>query len=192
VEHFRTGHVAVVVELRAPSGENVIVATTHLACGPLSEDARLWQLSVLLNTLQGTGCRRVLICGDFNCVPGGKVHELMSKTFLSAYRDVELTSATVSNAMSEEGKGFAETIDYCWLRSPFVQLQRRLRLPSKDELRTLLNGPPAPAPVPTLVAQGSWPSDHLPVAVDIAFAPASPPPAHSQPAATGRPPPAFQ
>lgn len=99
------------------------------------------------------------------------MHAFMCANFVSAYWDVEPKTATATNAMFQEGTGFAETIDYCWLRGPGLRLQRRLKLPSKEELRRLLGGSPTPAPVPTLVANGSWPSDHLPLAVDVAFLP---------------------
>lgn len=76
--------------------------------------------------------------------------------------------ATSSNASGEAG-GFAETIDYCWLKGVGIQACQRLCLPNKEHLRTLLGGKPHPAPIPTLGADGSWPSDHLPIVVDFEF-----------------------
>lgn len=167
---FRTGHVGVIVELRPLEGQNVVVANTHLACGLIAEDVRLWQLSILLTHLQHLDANRTVLCGDFNSIPGGYVHSFLSSRFRSVFADVEAGVATSSNALSEGLKGFADTIDYCWLLGTGAQAVQRARLPSKEELRRLLKGRPAPSPIPTLVADGTWPSDHLPIVVDLAFA----------------------
>lgn len=171
---FRTGHIAVVVELQGIQGQQVVIVNTHLACGLIAEDVRLWQLSILLSYLQNFPLSCTVLCGDFNSIPGGFVHRLLSSRFRSVYGDVEAGMATSSNALSEDNKGFADTIDYCWLLGSGVQAHRRLKLPSKEELRRLLRGRAAPTPIPTLVAEGSWPSDHLPIVVDFAFANSKP------------------
>ncbi|CAJ1364688.1 unnamed protein product, partial [Effrenium voratum] len=50
-------------------------------------------------------------------------------------------------------------IDYCWLRPQGPGLVRRLPLPSRAKLRRLLRSAPAPAPLPTLMQGGHWPSE---------------------------------
>ena len=65
--------------------------------------------------------------------------------FLSAYCGFELVVTTCSNARPNDGAGFAETIDYCWMaRASAAALRRRLRLPTKSELRERLKGSPEP------------------------------------------------
>jgi len=144
-----------------------VVATTHLAWGDPNEDVRIWQLSILLDELKNFSERWVVLCGDFNSRPESQVYQLLSSYFRSAYEGVEPAVATSSNANSQGGAGFAETIDYCWLLHREMLLERRLCLPQKAALRMLLGGQPSPAPVPTLLSGGKWPSDHLPVGVDV-------------------------
>merc|ERR1711971_953886 len=86
---FRTGHVAIITELRPVIGCPVVVATTHLAWGRTDEDVRLWQLSILLAFLHRIGNENIVLCGDFNAVYGGRVHSLLSARLVSAYSGVE-------------------------------------------------------------------------------------------------------
>lgn len=167
---MHTGHVAAIVELQPRASgctKNLVVATMHLAWGDSAEDVRVWQLSALFHELVRYKGAYIVICGDMNSVPCGKVYELLSKSFRSAYSEVESDMATASSATAEGGAGFAETIDYCWLPSDCGALHARLKLPTKHELRDILGGQSAPSPIPTLVASGGWPSDHLPVAVEL-------------------------
>lgn len=169
----------------------------HLAWGSESEDVRLWQLGVLLRELEqfSEDSFPVVLCGDLNSRPDGELYNrLVSAGFRSAYHGLEADLATTSSASSCKGTGFAETIDYCWLRpgvhgcasdcsadsaaeaSADAMILQRLRLPSKIALRELLGGTPVSdaigiiPPVPTLFASGGWPSDHLPVGVDVVLA----------------------
>jgi endonuclease/exonuclease/phosphatase family metal-dependent hydrolase len=171
-ERFLTGHVAVILELRPTQGESVLVVNTHLACGLQAEDVRVWQMSMLFYYIAALhdkiSSKCTVLCGDFNSIHGGDVHRYISSNFTSAYGDIEASMATSSNASGEAG-GFAETIDYCWLKGVGIQACQRLCLPNKEHLRTLLGGKPHPAPIPTLGADGSWPSDHLPIVVDFEF-----------------------
>ena len=90
--------------------------------------------------------KNLVLCGDFNSRPDGEVYKLLCSGFLSAYCGFELVVTTCSNARSNDGAGFAETIDYCWMaRASAAALRRRLRLPTKGELRELLKGSPEPA-----------------------------------------------
>jgi len=171
---YRRGSVAIVLVLHplgAPPGWTLIIATTHLAWAPDNEAVRLWQVAVLLGEVQRFRSDRVVICGDFNSCPGGEVHRTLSSAFLSTYGDIETSRATSTNATADGGNGFAEMIDYCWLLRGGVRLSRRLCLPTLDELRLWLGSDSALGPVPTLVASGRWPSDHLPVAAEVILRP---------------------
>jgi len=175
-QRYRTGDCALIVELvnaspHAAQHEKLVVATTHLAWGDKNEDVRIWQLTRLLHELAAFQCTYAIVCGDLNCVPSGDVYALLASHFQSAYDGAEDTLATTSNANSKGGAGFVETIDYCWVYKGGLDLCRRLKLPLKETLRTLLGGQPAPAAIPTLVSSGKWPSDHLPVGVDVSWPP---------------------
>ncbi|CAE7709389.1 CCR4 [Symbiodinium pilosum] len=182
-----SGHVALLVELQptdAPAGWTVLVATTHLAWNDTREDLRTHQAFVLLNTLLTYQNEYTIICGDFNMTPQSPTHSLVSQYFYSAYQDLERQfgdagAVTTTNALARDGQGFAEIIDYCWIRSsggywdawkghqgPWVQ--RRLPLPSRAWLRSFYGTAPQ-SPLPTLLASGRWPSDHFPIAVDVVF-----------------------
>jgi len=174
VSRFRTGHCAVVTELRVRSSEKaeereslpgLIVVCTHLAWGDDKEDVRLWQLSKILDVLKDVD-RPVILCGDLNSTPDSRVRELLASVFDSAYEGLEELSVTTANANSYEGEGFAKTIDYVWLSKSGLQLQHPLQLPQKEELRALLKGNDS-EPIPTLLSAGTWPSDHLPVGAEI-------------------------
>jgi len=166
---FRTGHTAAIAQLQPHgSDRSLLVVTAHLVWGEFSEDIRQWQLQVLQSAVEKFDSSCVVFCGDFNSLPGGQVHKYLSSMYCSAYEGLEASVVTNTNAAA--GDGFAETIDYCWLlRDGDAHLRRRIRLPTRDALRSMLGGAPAPAPVPTLVAAGLWPSDHLPVGVDVAL-----------------------
>lgn len=170
---YRTGHVAVITELQAcnvSEERQLVVVTTHLAWGAHNEDVRLWQLSFLLHELRNFPLDRVIFCGDLNSRCTGEVYDLLSGLFDSVYAGREADTATATNANSEGGIGFAETIDYCWLsQNSALRLRGRLNLPSKASLRKALSAAPEPAPIPTLVATGCWPSDHLPVGAEVVF-----------------------
>lgn len=173
-QRYRTGDCAVIVELvnaspHAAQHEKLVVATTHLAWGDKNEDVRMWQLTRLLTELAAFQCTYAIVCGDLNCVSTGEVYKTLASHFQSAYDGAEDKLATTSNANSKGGDGFVETIDYCWVYRGGLELCRRLKLPLKETLRTLLGGQPAPAAIPTLVSSGKWPSDHLPVGVDVSW-----------------------
>ncbi|CAE7863615.1 angel2 [Symbiodinium microadriaticum] len=186
-----SGHVALLVELQptdAPEGWTVLVATTHLAWNDTREDLRTHQAFVLLQAVLSYQNDYAIICGDFNMTPQSPTHGLVSQYFCSAYQDLEKQCGesgvvTTTNALARSGQGFAEIIDYCWLRSPEgaaywdpwkqpSQLGpwacRRLRLPCRAWLRSFYGAAPQ-APLPTLLASGRWPSDHFPIAVDVVF-----------------------
>lgn len=85
---------------------------------------------------------------------------------MSAYRDVEASAVTNSNAAVCEG-GFSAMIDYIWYSSKTLSSQNRLLLPSDDELRIRSTVSTSSVEVvPTLLSAG-WPSDHLCLAVDL-------------------------
>ncbi|CAE7588192.1 angel2 [Symbiodinium natans] len=175
-----SGHVALLVELQptdAPEGWTVLIATTHLAWNDTREDLRTHQASVLLQTVLSYRNDYTIICGDFNMTPQSPTHGLVSQFFSSAYQDIERLSGesggvTTTNALARSGQGFAEIIDYCWLRAsegywgPWAH--RRLRLPCRAWLRSFYGTTPQ-APLPTLLHSGRWPSDHFPIAVDVVF-----------------------
>jgi endonuclease/exonuclease/phosphatase family metal-dependent hydrolase len=175
VERFRSGHVALLVELHprdAPPGWTVVVVTTHLAWGDENEDIRLWQVRTLLRALQTFHNSCVLLCGDLNSVPGSEVRKALDQYFSSAYQDLEAVDgdsaiATSSHGTAEAGRGFAAVIDYCMVLWGGAWVNRRLRLPEKRLLRMWLTGRLSHEPIPTLLAGGMWPSDHLPVAADV-------------------------
>mmetsp|Transcript_12828 Transcript_12828/g.36887 ORF Transcript_12828/g.36887 Transcript_12828/m.36887 type:complete len:535 (-) Transcript_12828:233-1837(-) len=194
--HYESGNVGLAVELRMksdPGKRCVTVATTHLNWEPQKMDVRAWQAHIFFDMAQNLSGPRVVLCGDFNSIPGTQPHQFLAQGcgLASAYADVESSALTNSNADVCPG-GFAAMIDYLWYSPKWFTIKRRLRLPAADELRSRTygcgqGGGPAASeggkgqhggcsggcdgasgsqqqlPVPTLLSE-SWPSDHLALA----------------------------
>eukprot|EP00913_Durusdinium_trenchii_P002479 g2291.t1 len=167
-----SGHVALLLELRAASTAStartagraaapLLVATTHLACGEELEEQRVAQAKILLEAIDQFHAEQVVLCGDLNCTPNSRTHQVLAECYYSACQDLEALQGddapcTATNASVRAGEGFAEIIDYCFLNRPGAAL-RRWRPPSRQQLRCLL-GATVSAPVPTLMRGGHWPS----------------------------------
>lgn len=177
-EPYQSGNVALIVELQplgSPPGWTVVIANTHLAFGDDKDELRRLQVSILLDAINDFRNEYVVLCGDLNSTPGSLVHSLLTEHFyFSVHHDMELFAGedacvTASSATANSGHGYAEIIDYCWLRWGGAWVQQRLVLPTRSWLRRELGGEQAVGPVPTLLAGGRWPSDHYPIAADLAF-----------------------
>eukprot|EP00930_Biecheleria_cincta_P042691 TRINITY_DN29380_c0_g1_i1.p1 TRINITY_DN29380_c0_g1~~TRINITY_DN29380_c0_g1_i1.p1 ORF type:complete len:420 (-),score=71.70 TRINITY_DN29380_c0_g1_i1:947-2206(-) len=177
-EPYQSGNVALIVELKplgSPVGWTILVANTHLAFGEEKEELRQLQLSLLLMAINDFGNKHVVLCGDLNSIPGSSVHSLLRDHFFcSVHEDAELFAGedacvTASSASAHNNHGYAEIIDYCWVRRGGALVQQRLALPTRSWLRWELGGEHIAGPVPTLLAGGRWPSDHFPIAADLAF-----------------------
>jgi len=183
---FRRGNCALIARLRrngrAGASGPFAVATAHLCWEADCEDVRQWQAEVLLRRLQERTAnihRRAVLCGDFNSMPGSASHACITEAMASIYADVETETITNSNAsvdmvvadspQGDRGRGFTGMLDYMCFDKRGAAALHRLRLPTRSELCTMLGGSAPDGQVPTLLCE-SWPSDHLPVAAEIAFA----------------------
>jgi endonuclease/exonuclease/phosphatase family metal-dependent hydrolase len=106
-ETEQRGLLQAVVEVR---GRKVVIFDTHLD-HRRPDDARWSNVAEIEEALQGIGAVPVLICGDFNSPPEGRVYERLGETLVDAW-------ATAGN-----GRGFTipaekpdRRIDYIWIR----------------------------------------------------------------------------
>mmetsp|Transcript_31696 Transcript_31696/g.91304 ORF Transcript_31696/g.91304 Transcript_31696/m.91304 type:complete len:531 (-) Transcript_31696:61-1653(-) len=141
---YESGNVGLAVELRLmsdPGRRCVTIATTHLNWEPQRMDVRAWQAHIFFDLAQKLSGPRVVLCGDFNSLPGSQPHQFLAQGcgLASAYADVEGTWLTNSNADGCPG-GFAAMIDYLWYSPKWFSIRQRLRLPTADELRTRAYG----------------------------------------------------
>lgn len=75
------------------TGHCLCIANTHIHASTNNGDVKLWQVYYLLNKLesfvQENCCDQLVMCGDFNSVPGSAVHSLLTKGHVdSAHRDL--------------------------------------------------------------------------------------------------------
>jgi len=142
--HYESGNVGLAVELRMksdPGKRCVTVATTHLNWEPHKMDVRAWQAHIFFDMAHNLSGPRVVLCGDFNSIPGTQPHQFLAQGcgLASAYADVESTALTNSNADVCRG-GFAAMIDYLWYSPKWFSIKQRLRLPTAEELRARAYG----------------------------------------------------
>jgi CCR4-NOT transcription complex subunit 6 len=91
---FRKDNIAQVMMLNFKSygkknspDRRVCIANTHIHSQPANSDVKLWQVNYLLRTLKElvrkqetkvNDCIPLVLCGDFNSVPGSVVHSLLA------------------------------------------------------------------------------------------------------------------
>jgi endonuclease/exonuclease/phosphatase family metal-dependent hydrolase len=92
------------------NGRKVVIFDTHLDHRP-PDDARWSNLAELEEAVQGIGAVPVVVCGDFNSPPEGRVYERLRKTFADAW-----TVAGNSGGFTIPAEKPARRIDYIWIR----------------------------------------------------------------------------
>ena len=167
----------------------VCVANTHLYSNHQRPDVKLWQAYALMRELENFVLQRdiaLIICGDLNSEPTSAVYEFIMEGGLSSHRNeldiadnirvlpdqsnimhsIELVSA-MNTAMGEEpiftnftGK-FRGTLDYICYTPSRLRVMAVSSIPESSDLE-LENGVGLPS--------ASYPSDHLMLCCDLAFA----------------------
>jgi mRNA deadenylase 3'-5' endonuclease subunit Ccr4 len=134
------------------------VASVHLKSKPGHEARRLGQVRVLLEAMSHQEVD-TLVLGDFNDVPDSIACQAMRDAgFVSLY-DTQYPGGAFYTTAKKRAEVVCRTIDYVWCKSKHgVQAKQ------------LLTIPPIAALSPDLLPSIAYPSDHLALSAQFAFA----------------------
>ncbi|MGC3957115.1 MAG: endonuclease/exonuclease/phosphatase family protein [Verrucomicrobiota bacterium] len=117
------GILALMLDVR---GREVVFMNTHIDSRP--DDAERWlnvgEIEVLA---EKCGARPVILCGDFNNLPQGRVYERLTRTFQDTW-----TKVGVGDGFSFPAKGANRRIDYIWFTRPDVVKPLKAWLPQSE------------------------------------------------------------
>ena len=103
-------------------GEEFIVGTTHLFWDPAQADVKLLQARIVLNELESMKIPTMILCGDFNSLPGSEVYQLIIDSGWSSayflYGPLGEPSLTTASGQTENEKlaAFCGTLDYIFYK----------------------------------------------------------------------------
>jgi endonuclease/exonuclease/phosphatase family metal-dependent hydrolase len=107
-------------------GREVVFLNTHIDSRP--DDAERWlNVGEIEALTKNSGDRPVILCGDFNNQPKGRVYERLSQTFQDAW-----ASAGVGEGFSFPANGANRRIDYIWLTRPEALIPRKIWLEQSE------------------------------------------------------------
>ena len=125
--HDQHDRVGLHVRLRCGGGQEVVIASTHLYWDRRKEAEQLAEIEELRHELEEVASSvPLIICGDFNNVPGSGVYSFMAETF----RDGRMKSAYDDNIITTSTPKRCCAIDYIW-HDERRSCGRRLSCPSK-------------------------------------------------------------
>jgi endonuclease/exonuclease/phosphatase family metal-dependent hydrolase len=118
-------------------GRELVVMNTHI--DSRADDAERWlNVGEIEGLTKAQGATPVILCGDFNNVPTGRVYQRLSETFQDAW-----IKAGAGDGFSFPASGPNRRIDYLWFNHPEAVTPRQVWIPQ------------------------SAASDHLPVVADF-------------------------
>jgi CCR4-NOT transcription complex subunit 6 len=166
--------------------DHVCVVNTHLFWDPARADVKLWQVHALLKALERDPSLPgrddpLLICGDFNSMPGSPVYEYVTRNRVPFARDdpysllpprneshggrlAHLLRMASAYAVKGEPKfttytpGFSGCLDYVFFTKWNLRVVSLLQMPSEDAVREYTA---MPSPV--------YPSDHAALVVELRY-----------------------
>ena len=107
-------------------GREVVFLNTHIDSRP--DDVERWLNVGEIETLTSKhAAKPVILCGDFNTQPQGRVYERLAHTFQDAW-----TRVGEGDGFSFPANGANRRIDYIWFTRPEVLIPRKIWLPQSE------------------------------------------------------------
>jgi len=175
-----TTHIALLVRLRSLKGGQISVhCTTHLKAGitPYREAQRVEQSAALLRGIHEFGLKggytgeACIVSGDLNahhnemeyggeCIPGDTIQFFLDQGFLDAYQTTNRNAHALWTFWAgRPGYEIRACFDYIFFKGSGMRALRTLSIPEFEEVVSC----------ETLIPNIGFPSDHIPVVVDIAL-----------------------
>lgn len=107
-------------------GREVVFMNTHIDSRP--DDAERWlNVGEMETLIRKHGGKPVILCGDFNTPPKGRVYERLTQTFQDAW-----TKVGQGEGFSFPANGANRRIDYIWFTCPEALTPRKIWLPQSE------------------------------------------------------------
>lgn len=137
------------------NGKRFALLTTHLKAKAEFDSVRVEQANILLERLRGIREIPIILCGDFNSLPGTNAYKVIKENDIglsSVYgvqKELEYTTVKVRERLQ------IKTEDYIWQRG--FAIKKLLSIPSLEEIGT------------TGLPNGNYPSDHISLLASFSF-----------------------